>query len=83
MRLIDADAEREGFMDMVYEQLADDPDNIRANTIIDYFDSMEPAYDVDKVVAQLEELREEAKQFGVDGMLTDIIEIVKRGGVNR
>jgi len=40
------------------------------------------AYDVDKVVEQLEEFREEAKRFGVDGMLTDIIDVVKRGGVD-
>ncbi len=39
------------------------------------------AYDVNKVVEQMEEFREEARQFGVDGMLTDIIEIVKRGGL--
>lgn len=39
-RLIDADAEREGFMEMVYEQISDDPDNIRANLIIDYYDSL-------------------------------------------
>ena len=40
MRLTDADAEREAFMEMVYEELADDPDNLRANRIIDCFDSM-------------------------------------------
>lgn len=40
------------------------------------------AYDVDKVVEQLEEFREEMEQFGCDGMLTDMIELVKGGGVN-
>ena len=40
IRLVDADAEREAFMEVVYEELADDPDNLRANRIIDCFDSM-------------------------------------------
>ena len=38
------------------------------------------AYDVDKVVEQLEEFREETEQFHVSGMLSDIIEVVKGGG---
>ena len=49
MRLIDGDAEREGFMEMVYEQLSDDPDNIRANLIIDYYDNL-PTVDAVPVV---------------------------------
>lgn len=40
------------------------------------------AYKVDKVVEQLEEFRPEMKQFGCDGILTDMIDIVKGGGVN-
>lgn len=39
------------------------------------------AYDVDKVVAQLEEYREEMEQFKCGGMLSDMIEVVKAGGV--
>ena len=35
------------------------------------------------IVERLEEYRDEAKQFGLSGMLTDIIEIVKEeGGLN-
>lgn len=37
---------------------------------------------MERIVEQLEEFREEAKQFGADGMLTDIIDVVKRGGVD-
>lgn len=40
------------------------------------------AYDVDKVVEQLEGYCDEAKQFGSDGMLADIIDVVKAGGKN-
>lgn len=40
------------------------------------------AYDVEAVVGQLEDYREEAQQFGVNGMLTDIIEVVRKGGVD-
>ena len=40
------------------------------------------AYDVDKVVEQLEEFRDEMKMFGCDGLLSDLIEVVKGGGVD-
>ena len=40
------------------------------------------ANDVDKVVRQLEEYREEMEQFGCSGMLSDMIEVVKGGGVD-
>ena len=40
------------------------------------------AYDVDKVVEQLEEFRDEMKMFGCDGLLSDLIEVVKDGGVD-
>ena len=38
------------------------------------------ACDVDKVVGQLEEFRAELAQFGADGILTDMLEIVRAGG---
>ena len=44
-------------------------------------DEQPTAYDVDNVVAQLEEYREEMEQFKCGGMLSDMIEIVKGGGV--
>ena len=37
--LIDQDAYRDEFMDGVYDLCNDDPDNCRANSIIDLFDS--------------------------------------------
>ena len=40
------------------------------------------AYYVDKVVEQLEEFRDEMKMFGCDGLLSDLIEVVKGGGVD-
>ena len=40
------------------------------------------SYDVDKVVDQLEEFRDEMKMFGCDGLLSDLIEVVKGGGVD-
>lgn len=40
------------------------------------------AYDVYKVVEQLEKFREEMTRFGCDGILTDMIEVVKGGGVD-
>ena len=40
------------------------------------------AYDIDNVVKQLEEFRDEMKMFGCDGLLSDLIEVVKGGGVD-
>ena len=45
-------------------------------------DEVLTAYDTDKVVEQLEEYREEMEQFKCGGMLSDMIEVVKAGGVN-
>lgn len=45
-------------------------------------DEVLTAYDTDKVVAQLEEYREEMEQFKCCGMLSDMIEVVKAGGVD-
>ena len=39
-------------------------------------------YDPDKVVEQLEEYRPEMEQFGCGGILTDMIDVVKAGGIN-
>ena len=45
-------------------------------------DEQPTAYDVDNVVAQLEEYREEMEQFKCGEMLSDMIEVVKEGGVD-
>ena len=45
-------------------------------------DEVLTAYDVDKVVGHLEEYREEMEQFKCGGMLSDMIEVVKGGGVD-
>ena len=83
-RLIDADklleetrrdrdyAEKNGFLDMYYERQA----------LIDRIESQPTAYDLDDVVEQLEEFRDEMKMFGCDGLLSDLIEVAKGGGVD-
>lgn len=45
-------------------------------------DDVPTAYDPDKVVQRVEEFRPEMKQFGCDGMLSDMVEIMKGGGVD-
>ena len=96
MRLIDADANREDFMERVYDILLDEPDNIKANLIIDAFDEMPTAYDPDKVVEQLEKLKslvpvnrvlddivnDKPKELGMLIAYEKAIEIVKGGGVD-
>lgn len=49
--------------------------------IVALVDEQPTAYDPDKVVEQLEEYREEMEQFKCGGMLSDMIEVVKAGGV--
>ena len=96
-RLIDADklleetrrdrdyAEKNGFLDMYYERKA----------LIDRIESQPTAYDLDKVVEQLEELKslvpvnrilddivnEKPKELGMLIAYSKAIEIVKGGGV--
>lgn len=48
----------------------------------DLIDIQPTAYDMDKVVKQLEEYKGEAEQLGALGLVTDIIEIVKAGDMN-
>lgn len=95
-RLIDADANRDEFMEEVYDILSDEPDNIKANLIIDAFDKIPTAYDPDKVVEQLEEVEKIMTSpvnndcFGEECRASDCtvcliskaIEIVKGGGVD-
>ena len=91
-RLIDADklleetrkdrdyAEKNGFLDMYYER----------QVLIDRIESQPIAYDVDKVVEKLEEIRAkktcnkekcDTKEICRICVVDDAIEIVKRGGV--
>jgi len=82
-RLIDADklielmikdrdyAEKNGFMDMFYER----------QHLIDVIREQPTTYDQDKVVEQLEEYREEMEQFKCGGMLSDMMEVIKAGGI--
>ena len=98
MRLIDADklleetrkdrdyAEKNGFLDMYYER----------QVLIDRIESQPIAYDVDKVVEELEELKmryfltiantgDEKSDFAYENVgnaLDKAIEIVKHGGVS-
>ena len=95
-RLIDADVNRDEFMEEVYDILSDEPDNIKANLIIDAFDEIQTAYDPDKVVEQLEKRRMDALRRMNENRGTafeyaservynawnDAIEIVKGGGVD-
>ena len=82
MRLIDADANREDFMERVYDILLDEPDNIKANLIIDAFDEMPTAYDPDKVVERLEEYFNATNDKGARLAYHHAIQIVKGGGVD-
>ena len=90
MRLIDADAllEQYNLKDATKygnkdaEQQAHSYSTMMLYEIADMIEDAPTAYDTDKVVAQLEEYREEMEQFKRGGMLSDMIEVVKVGGVD-
>lgn len=85
MRLIDADANREDFIEGVYDILSDEPDNVKANLIIDTFDEMPTAYDPDKVEEQLNDrfrVVRTDEDLGWNKAIDEAITIVKGGGVD-
>lgn len=78
MRLIDADKINPS--DVIGDN-NDFASDIR-KAMQDLIDSQPTAYDVDKVVKQLEEYKGEAEQLGALGLVVDIIETMKAGGAN-
>uniref|UniRef100_UPI003FF10D8A hypothetical protein n=1 Tax=Roseburia sp. TaxID=2049040 RepID=UPI003FF10D8A len=83
MRLIDADAFKSQIAGMAISN--NYPAN-KANALCELIDAQPAAYDLDKVVEQLEKVAFE--RYGNDGMggemvvnMDDAIEIVKGGGV--
>lgn len=83
MRLIDADAFKSQIAGMAISN--NYPAN-KANALCELIDAQPTAYDLDKVVEQLEKVAFE--RYGNDGMggemvvnMDDAIEIVKGGGV--
>ena len=90
MRLIDADAllEQYNLKDATKygnkdaEQQAHSYSTMMLYEIADIIEDAPTAYDMDKVVEQLEEYREEMEQFKRGGMLSEMIDVVKAGGVD-
>ena len=90
MRLIDADAllvqynlkDATKYGNKDAEQQAHSYSTMMLYEIADMIEDAPTAYNVDKVVAQLEEYREEMEQFKCGGMLSDMIDVVKAGGVD-
>lgn len=75
MRLIDEEKLMEDMQKTITEQ----------SSTIDWMNliNRQPvAYDMDKVIENMEEFRDEMKMFRCDGLLSDLIEIVKGGGVD-
>lgn len=63
-------------------QGSDEITNYQKDECITCIRACNTAYDPDKVVEQLEEFQSEMEQFGCGEMMTDMIEIVKGGGVD-
>lgn len=80
-RLIDADKVVE-HLEKVKKESASLVDMAHILGFQSVIDAQPTAYDPDKVVKQLEGFREEMEQFKCGGMLSDMIEVVKAGGVD-
>lgn len=78
MRLIDADALKKDLKSVTLSNGT----LVNTNAVLYLLEEYPTSYDVDKVVEQLKEFQGEMEQFSCDGILTDMIEIVKRGGVD-
>jgi len=86
MRLIDADELKEElsqqwFIDIL---LTKTNSNDMYSALAEKIDSQPTAYDVDKVIEYLEQLRDRfnEKDFAIRGIIEKAIEIVKAGGKN-
>ena len=77
MRLVDADALKKDLKSVTLSNGT----LVNTNAVLYLLEEYPTAYDVDKVVEQLEEYREDMEQFKCGGMLSDMIEVVKAGGV--
>lgn len=80
MRLIDADKLKADLEKAISKN--EDMDCLDFLRVASEIEDAPTAYDPDKVVEQLEEFQSEMEQFGCGGMMTDMIEIVKGGGVD-
>lgn len=82
MKLIDADALKEYCMNA--SKSDDEFRRVSLATLASVIDAQPTAYDVDKVVAQLEELKRRygIEEFAIKGIICKAIEIVKGGGVD-
>lgn len=84
MRLIDANALKEYCMRA--SKSDDDFRRVSLATLASVIDAQPTAYDPDKAVEQLDELRKECKDllrdYGPNYFIDKAIEIVKGGGVN-
>lgn len=79
MRLIDADELKKQIVGMT---IINNYSSNKTNALCDLIDAQPTAYDVDKIVERLEEFSEEMEQFKCSGMLSDMIEVVKAGGID-
>lgn len=85
-RLIDADALIKELVSNEIQPSKDIENYIEGwcegyNTVVDIINEQPTAYDVEKVVADIEEFYAEAEHYGFASALSDIVEVVKRGGV--
>ena len=71
MRLIDAD--KLNFEKQIYSKS-------QFGAILDFIDKQPTAYDVEKVVAELEEYKEKFQPWGIVTVITDMTEVVRNGG---
>ena len=80
MRLIDADVIIDRFEELFHDDNVMNP-IIKVLDVLEIIDEQPTAYDIDKIVEQLEEKFLAEKNFRAKGCWLDAIEIVKGGAV--
>ncbi len=78
MRLIDADELKKHIEDAVKNQKGSDYDLAKVSELPILIDRQKTAYDVDKVVENIEDYRD----LIADWALKEVLKIVKKGGIN-
>lgn len=90
MRLVDADVENERLLDFIAQNdigiqyaIEHKDMTILEDIFFDYFDGQAIAYDVDRVVGQLEEHTRGSSNIDYNRAIIEAIENVRSGGIRR
>ena len=80
-RLIDADALIDELRTQNQICITSTGHELTMNMVYSFINKQPTVYDVEKVVEEIEEFYEEAEHYGFASAVSDIVEVVRKGGV--